>query len=268
MISYLEAADAVPGLSNSRTANCLSHVTGTGLLRSVRCGLVSASSARLGNLRRVARQRSQVVDEAIVASTLAVIADRGVEGFSVEEVASRASVGKATIYRRYSDRNALINAALETLNDDLPEIDEELCAEDVLVDMLEWVRTSTSSGSELLPRIFAQARSNPELFRLCHERVIAPRLQRMEEVLRRGVDRGELSDSVDFEVTASMLVAPVLMFGMLNGTGRGSGHRDFVARLVEQSLQGMRPANSEDEGVSRRVPRRASRRLRKALVKE
>ena len=41
----------------------------------------------------------------------------------MEEVASRASVGKATIYRRYADRNELINSALETLNDDLPAID-------------------------------------------------------------------------------------------------------------------------------------------------
>lgn len=215
----------------------------------------------------MARQRSEEVDAAIVSSTLAVIVDRGVEGFSVEEVASRASVGKATIYRRYSDRNELINSALETLNDDLPAIDERQSCETTLVDMLEWVRTSKSSGAELVPRLFAQARSNPELFALCHQRVIVPRMARVEEAIRLGVERGELSPEVDVEMTASMLVSPVIMHTLLNGSGRGSGRRVFVSRLVEQALRGMRAERDEPDGDSgNKKPRRATRRLRRALA--
>ena len=216
----------------------------------------------------MARQRSEVVDAAIVSSTLAVIADRGVEGFSVEEVASRASVARATIYRRYADRSELINSALETLNDDLPAIDRLEDTETVLVNMLEWVRTSRSSGAELMPKIFAQARSNPELFAICHQRVIAPRLERVEEVLRLGVERGELASDLDVEVTASMLVSPVLMSAMLNGTDRARDHREFVKRLVNQALVGLRSACEQPDGTdkSTKPSRRTTRRLRRALT--
>ena len=216
----------------------------------------------------MARQRSEEVDAAIVSSTLAVIADRGIEGFSVEEVASRASVGKATIYRRYADRNELINSALETLNDDLPAIDKQASTATVLIDMLEWVRTSRTSGAELLPRIFAQAKSNPQLFQLCHERVILPRWQRVQEALKLGIDRGELADDLDIEVTASMLVSPVLMYNILNGGGRG-GRKDFVSRLVKQALHGLAATGESVDGQTDRAAkpaRRTTRRLRRALT--
>lgn len=215
----------------------------------------------------MARQRSEEVDEAIVASTLAVIADRGVEGFSVEEVASRASVAKATIYRRYADRNELINSALETLNDDLPAIDKQAATATVLVDMLEWVRTSRTSGAELLPRIFAQAKSNPQLFQLCHERVILPRWQRVQEALRLGVERGELAADLDVEITASMLVSPVLMFNIIDADAGKSGRKDFVSRLVAQALVGLAPHEVIEGGMERGVKssRRTTRRLRRAL---
>ncbi len=206
-----------------------------------------------------------------MSSTLAVIADRGIEGFSVEEVASRASVGKATIYRRYADRNELINSAIETLNDDLPAINKQASTETVLVDMLEWVRTSRTSGSELLPRIFAQAKSNPELFRLCHERVILPRMQRVQEVLRLGVERGEFDQNLDVEIAGSMLVSPVLMFKIINDQNARS-RRDFVRRLVDQALRGMAsraPTSAGCDGESQIKPsRKTTRRLRRVLTND
>lgn len=215
----------------------------------------------------MSRQRSEEVDEAIVVSTLAVIADRGIEGFSVEEVASRASVGKATIYRRYADRNELINAALATLNDDLPEINQQSGTTEVLIDMLEWVRTSRTSGAEILPRIFAQAKSNPALFSICHERVIHPRLQRVTEALKLGIERGEIAADIDIEVTASMLVSPVLMFNLVNEQ-RGKTKKDFAARLVTQALRGIASETAAEPKDRPRVSRKTTRRLRRVLTND
>lgn len=216
--------------------------------------------------QQMARTRSEKVDQAIVASSLAVIADRGIEGFSVEEVASRASVGKATIYRRYADRQDLINSALETLNDDLPAINPTSTAVDALVDMLEWVRTSKTSGAELLPRIYAQAKSNPELFDLCYARVVEPRWDRVRQVVGQGIESGELRADIDVEIACAILVSPVLMFNLLQGRGELSDRKDFAAKLVEQALGGLAPVDSK----VRRLPRlpRTSRRLRKALASE
>jgi len=217
----------------------------------------------------MARGRSEEVDEAIVSSALAVIGDCGIEGFSVEEVASRAAVGKATIYRRYADRQQLISSALETLNDDLPAINRKSSAVDALIEMLEWVRTSRTSGAEILPRIFAQAKSNPELFQMCHARIIHPRWQRVEQALEMGIERGELRADLDIDIVCSMLVAPVITYGMLHVDSEDQpGRRDYVKRLVNHALTGIAVTpESPDSGTRRRArSARSGRRLRKALA--
>ena len=162
----------------------------------------------------------------------------------------------------------MITSSLDTLNDALPAIDQQASPTTVLIDMLEWVRSSRTSGAELLPRIFAQAKSNPQLFQLCHERVILPRWQRVQEALKLGIDRGELADDLDIEVTASMLVSPVLMYNILNGGGRG-GRKDFVSRLVKQALHGLAATAESVDGPTDRAAkpsRRTTRRLRRALT--
>src|SRR5580704_15116573 len=53
------------------------------------------------------RPRSQEADRAIMAATVELLAAKGLAGMSIEEVASRAGVGKATIYRRWSSKGLL-----------------------------------------------------------------------------------------------------------------------------------------------------------------
>ncbi|MEI8082868.1 MAG: TetR/AcrR family transcriptional regulator [Actinomycetes bacterium] len=187
----------------------------------------------------MARARSRRVDEAIVSSALAIIAERGVEGFSVEEVASRAAVAKATIYRRYSDRQDLISSALATLSDHPPAINRKHSTTTALIETLEWVRTSRTTGGDLLPQILTRTNANAELFGLCHERVLHPRWQRVHDLLTRGVERGELRSDVDVDVACSMLVSPVLMFNMMARHQDQAPTKDFVARLVRQVLAGI-----------------------------
>src|ERR1700683_4794045 len=56
---------------------------------------------------RRGRPRSEHADRMILLAANEVIADKGVNGLTIEEVASRAGVGKTTIYRRWSSRGTL-----------------------------------------------------------------------------------------------------------------------------------------------------------------
>ena len=66
-------------------------------------------------------------------STLELLAEVGPTALSVEEVASRAGVGKATIYRRFPTKDDLVVAALASLNESLPTDVREGATRDVLV---------------------------------------------------------------------------------------------------------------------------------------
>ena len=70
--------------------------------------------------RRPGRPREQRADRAIIDATLEIFADEGYHALSVEAVAARAEVSKATIYRRWPGKRELVIDALATLNDDFP----------------------------------------------------------------------------------------------------------------------------------------------------
>ena len=62
--------------------------------------------------RRPGRPRSE---RAIIDAALSVFAESGTEGLCIEEVAARAGVGKATIYRRWPDKEDLLLDAIGAL---------------------------------------------------------------------------------------------------------------------------------------------------------
>jgi AcrR family transcriptional regulator len=68
--------------------------------------------------RRPGRPRDARVDVAVLEAARTVLAERGFAGATVEAIASRAGVGKATIYRRWPTREALLLAVTTA---DLPE---------------------------------------------------------------------------------------------------------------------------------------------------
>src|SRR2546430_2040846 len=65
--------------------------------------------------RAPGRPRSVRVDEAIIDAVLDLLADGSIESLSIEAIAARAGVGKATLYRRWSNKDDLLLDAIRTL---------------------------------------------------------------------------------------------------------------------------------------------------------
>src|SRR5580693_6713358 len=76
---------------------------------------VTAQDAAAGAARRPGRPRSERAEQAILDATLEAIAERGVDGVGCEDVAARAGVGKATLYRRWPGKEDLLIAAFASL---------------------------------------------------------------------------------------------------------------------------------------------------------
>ena len=82
-----------------------------------------ASAGRPGRASRggPGRPRSEQADQAIIDAALEVFAESGPDGLCIEQVAARAGVGKATIYRRWPGKEDLLLDALASLASPLPE---------------------------------------------------------------------------------------------------------------------------------------------------
>lgn len=183
------------------------------------------------------RPRSAAADQAIVDATLALLADSGLDGLTMEGIAARAGVGKATLYRRYGTRDEVLQAALGHLNDDLPDALGLLEAHGLrtaLVTMLDAIRARTPQTVQgrILLRVMAEQSTRPALHALVIDRVIEPRTRRMRAMLAAAVERGELRADVDIEAIVPLLVGPALYLGMRGGAVS-------MAAVVDAVLDGL-----------------------------
>jgi AcrR family transcriptional regulator len=187
--------------------------------------------------RRAGRPRSEQADRAIIDAALAEFAESGPAGVCIEKVASRAGVGKATIYRRWPGKEDLLLAALAALDAPLPEPKGESVKDD-LIALLDVMRAEADDPRRL--RLFGlllgEGARYPRLFQRYVETVVEPRRDVVRGVLRRGVATGELREPIDIEASVDMLVGAVLTRSRL---GLDRIERGYVRRIVDQLLTGL-----------------------------
>lgn len=163
-----------------------------------------------GSERRApGRPRSARADQAIIEAVIALLGGgTPVDALSIEAVAAKAGVGKATIYRRWPNKEALLVDAVAAVKGPLPRPSGVSVRQD-LVELLRPVGHNAAGPQNILPCLIPELRRSPEL-RAVYQRIIAPRRELMRQVLRRGIDSGELRPDLDVEVVMAMLVAPML----------------------------------------------------------
>ena len=191
-------------------------------------------------VHRRGRPRSAEAEAAIIDATLDLIVAEGVSSLSVEAVAARAGVGKATIYRRWAGKDELIEDALSRLNDELPRVPNLPTVREQLIAMVEHVRCKsqkTRSG-QILPRVISMSETQPDLMRVFYAKVIDPRRDRYRGVLRKGIESGEIKPEVDIELAVTMLAAPMMYMNLMQA-GMGRPGPSTSATLVDLVLGGI-----------------------------
>lgn len=129
---------------------------------------------------RRGRPRSAAAERAILDAVIALLeAGEPLAGLSIERIARTAGVGKATIYRRWSDKEELFVDVVRDMEPDDPPVSGTEGLADLRV-MLESLRTRglAQRSSALLHNIFAQMKSHPKLWNEYHGTVIAPAASR------------------------------------------------------------------------------------------
>jgi AcrR family transcriptional regulator len=161
--------------------------------------------------RRPGRPRSTEADEAILEAAVDLFAEGGFDGLTVEGVAARANVGKATIYRRYPRKVDLVIAASRCFaldGDDLPPDTGDTRADlHALVQWLIDMVTITPIG-RALPMMVADRARIPELAE-AHRALVEEKRARHRLVLQRGIDRGDIRSDVDLEMVIDAYVGPI-----------------------------------------------------------
>ena len=156
------------------------------------------------------RPRSERSEQAILDAAMDLLVERGYRGFTMDEVVARASVSKATIYRRWPSKELLAVAAVDRLPELTPVdkggIEEEIAS--IVMEFAGLVR-STALGA-VWPTLIGERGSNPELAAAL-DASTDRRRKPTKFVLRRAIDRGELPADLDLDFGVDMIMGPVLL---------------------------------------------------------
>ncbi len=190
---------------------------------------------------RRGRPRSAAADTAIIETVLRLLEEGVTIGeLSMERIAREAGVGKATVYRRWSGKPALLLDVMRALDADPPAPAGESVRDD-LVRLLEFLRRRglAKRHSALLRTVVTQVKAHPELWRTYHETVVHKRTEVLRAVLRRGVERGEIRTDQDVDFLAELFVGPMLSRMLLHEWM--DLPEGLAERIVDTVLDGVRP---------------------------
>jgi len=187
-------------------------------------------------VRRPGRPRSEAAEQAIIEATLDVFAEQGFEGVCVELVAARAGVGKATIYRRWPNKEELLLAALGSLKSPYPEPEGGSVRDDLLA--IVGVMCADKADPRKARRyalLLGEGEKYPRLMARYKAEVVEPRREMIRSVIRRGIETGELRPDTDVEISMLTLTGAIMA---QEKSAAGTLDGDFAARLVDGLLLG------------------------------
>ena len=174
--------------------------------------------SRIETRRPPGRPRSEEAHAAILEAAVALVREVGYDNVTMDGIAARAGVGKATVYRRWSGKETLVAEAIEGIMRAVPVPDTGSTRSD-LARLLRSALTmyrDPATGPLLSGFVAAMARSEV-IAAAIRDGFDARWREAMRAVLRRGVARGELRRRLDLDLVIDVASAPLFYRYLMTG---------------------------------------------------
>ncbi|KBZ61047.1 hypothetical protein K875_03998 [Mycobacterium [tuberculosis] TKK-01-0051] len=230
----------------------MSAVTGSGKLAA---RLVAAAEC-LSDTESKLRQRTQgrldrSRDPAILDAALAALAENGYNDTNMNDIAARAGVGKAAIYRRWASKAALMTDALvywrpDLIDDDAPDTGSLAGDFDTVVERVARADDDLIS-SDLVLRVAMEAMHDQQLASALDDLMLLKGRRVVTAILRQAAARGEVAPDRDWTLIADTLTGMGLMRVISGQTVDAKFIRKVIDTLI---LPAICAANTKDGGES------------------
>jgi AcrR family transcriptional regulator len=166
------------------------------------------------------RPRSEESEEAILAATIRLLSVKPLRDISIEEIARKAGVGKATIYKWWpSKAYVALDAFLRKTNRMVPTPDTGSVRKDILEQLRSVMAFYRSPAGRILGQFVAESQNDPEFASLFRNLFLKPRREAVGVIFDRGVERGEIGQNINRELVLDLIYGPAI-YRMIVGHGR------------------------------------------------
>ncbi len=157
----------------------------------------------------MARPLSEEARAKAIDAATSLLAEEGIDGFSVDAVARRSGVAKSTLYRHWASANDLLVHALDCHVEQIPTPDTGSLQTDLEV-LFQTLRTvvKPEENRHLLLDTLAAAARDPELARV-EQAMFHERMRPIRDIVERAIERGEIP-TIDHELAAMFVHGPVM----------------------------------------------------------
>src|SRR5579859_3193180 len=186
--------------------------------------------------RKPGRPRSAQAHQSILDATLELLAEVGLQAMSIEQVAARAAVGKKTIYRRWSSKEALVLDAIRSIQADMPVMDTGHLRDD-LISMYQTAWRSLQARPLIRPlylRLLSECDAHPAVFHMFVSQLALPRFHQFVQMVEKAQARGEIRQDLDLQLVTDLLIGPMLFRWMVTNMLLPSPTRTDLASFPEQ----------------------------------
>jgi AcrR family transcriptional regulator len=156
----------------------------------------------------------------ILDAALDLLARVGYDRMTMDAVAADARAGKATLYRRWTSKSALVVDAILCSKESLqvPDVDTGSLREDLIQMACSHGGLSDERSAQVMAGVVTALHHDPDFADEFRTRVVAPRIEATRAVFARARDRGEITADLDLDLLSPALAGIIL-------------HRSFVLGL-------------------------------------
>jgi AcrR family transcriptional regulator len=193
---------------------------------------------------RRGRPRSETAHQAILEAVAELLMERRLGAISMDAVAERAGVSKATIYRWWPTKETLaLDAIYDAWASVAPAKDTGTLRGDLLSLLRPWARLAASRPyGRVIAALLTEAQSDPVFAAAYRERFVHPRREQGRVILQRAIERGEIPADTNVEVALDLLYGP-MYHRMLHGHAPLNDR--FVREVIDMALGGIAPVTGQ-----------------------
>ncbi|KYZ77830.1 hypothetical protein AXX12_17360 [Anaerosporomusa subterranea] len=183
----------------------------------------------------VGRPRSEASRRAIIEATIYLLENNGYATLSIEGIAAQAGVSKATIYRWWKNKAAVVmDAFFISITPQIQFLDTTSTRENFRRQLQSLAKVFNSTIGQTMLTIIAESGKDSEVARSFYLSYLAPNRLAAKRFLERGIAQGEINSSIDQDVALDMLYGPIYFLVLIY---KKELDETYIDTLVDQVLR-------------------------------
>lgn len=187
-------------------------------------------------------RRSQRSHEAVLQAAEALLAERGYASITIDQIAERAGVSKATIYRWWRTKAAIF---MELYSELAKAVRQPPDTGSLAGDLREQVRSAfrlfrESVAGLALAGFVAEGQSNPDTARMLRDVFAQQRRELNLTVIERGIARGEVSPDISAGVASDVITGAVYYALLIDPSSFTDARADAIVRVILHGIAAVR----------------------------